>query len=130
MIIAVDFDGTVVEHNFPRIGPPVPYALDYLRQFLALKARLILWTMRSDGQERGDVLTQAVNYLSQHEITLWGINENPGQKHWTSSPKVYAHQYIDDANAHCPVIPGTLSRPMVDWSKVGPHILKQLSGEE
>ncbi len=58
LYIAVDFDGTIVDHQFPEIGKAVPGAFDWLKRFKEAGATLILWTMRSDGQEYGDVLTQ------------------------------------------------------------------------
>lgn len=126
-IIAVDFDGTIVEHDFPRIGRPIPGAIEYLCKFQKAGAKLTLWTMRS-----GETLQAAVNYLyddPNHARGPWklqpffGINENPEQGSWTSSPKAYAHMYIDDAAFGCPLI-WQGGRPFVDWSKVGPSVLE------
>ena len=47
--IAVDFDGTIVDHVFPEIGAAVPGAFKWLKRFKEAGATLILWTMRSDG---------------------------------------------------------------------------------
>jgi hypothetical protein len=90
-------------------------------------ARLILFTMRSDGGRHGDVLTDAVNYLQRNGIQLYGINKNPTQVHWTNSPKAYGQLYIDDAAFGCPLIqPEGFQRPCVDWEIVGPGVLKML----
>jgi len=122
-IIAVDFDGTIVEHAFPKIGKPVPYALEWLRKWQNNGHKLILWTMRSHGQSDEMVLKDAIAYLRDNGIELYGINGNPDQRKWTESPKAYAQIYIDDAAACCPVIPATeVDAPMVDWSKVGPRV--------
>lgn len=128
MYICIDFDGTIVDHAFPEIGKPVPHAIKWLKRFTELGADLILFTMRSDGQKHGDVLTDAVNYLKDNGIELFGINENPSQTTWTDSPKAYGHIYIDDAAVGCPLIqPAGFYRPCVDWKKVGKYVEAELS---
>ena len=122
LTIAVDFDGTIVEHKFPDIGRPVPEAIEWMKRFQELGAKLILWTMRSDGQESGEVLTAAVNYCRENGIEFYGVNHNPDQDQWTSSPKAYAQVYIDDAAFGCPLNPGVGGRPYVDWEKVVPAV--------
>lgn len=127
MYICIDFDGTIVDHRFPEIGPPVPGALEWISKFQAAGARLILFTMRSDGGRNGDVLTEAVSYLQDNGIQLYGINANPTQVHWTSSPKAYGQLYIDDAAFGCPLIElEGFQRPCVDWNVVGPGVMKML----
>lgn len=124
LIIAVDFDGTIVEHVYPQVGQPVPGAAGWLQTWQAYGARIILWTMRS-GQELAD----AVEYMANNGILLWGINENPDQHTWTKSRKAYAQLYVDDAAFGCPLIPGLNGdRPMVDWSIIGPAVLAKLQG--
>jgi hypothetical protein len=117
-VICVDFDGTIVDHRYPAIGKPVPDAIDWLIRLQRKGAKLVLWTMRS-----GDRLEQAVDYLENQGVTLHGVNQNPDQKSWTSSPKAYGHVYVDDAAFGCPMlaIPG-FSRRCVDWSRVGPTL--------
>lgn len=123
MYICVDFDGTVVDHRYPEIGEPVPAAIKWLLRIQATGARLILFTMRSDGPKTGNLLTDAVQYLETNGIRLFGINENPDQKEWTSSPKAYGHVYVDDLAFGCPLIhPKNFARPCVDWKKVGPQL--------
>ena len=119
MYMCVDFDGTIVDHCFPDIGAPVPGAIEWLKRFQKAGALIILYTMRSDGRRFGNVLTAAVDYLEKNGIKLFGVNENPDQLEWTSSPKPYGHLYIDDSAAGCPLIhpPGFL-RPCVDWITV------------
>lgn len=115
-IVAIDFDGTIVAHRYPEIGEPVPYALETMRLMQGNGCKLILYTMRS-----GQYLQEAVEYLTAAGIELWGINENPTQKHWTDSPKVYAHVYIDDAAFGCPLLEAENDRPMVDWLEIARH---------
>ncbi len=126
MIVAIDFDGTIVEHVFPEIGAPVPGALDWMKKFQKAGAQLILWTMRSDYQEAGNVLSEAVAYCAKNGIVFYGVNENPDQT-WSDSPKAYAHTYIDDAAAGVPLIYPDEGRPYVDWDVVGPEVMKLLT---
>jgi len=43
MIIAVDFDGTIVEHKYPKIGSEIPFATDTLKMLIKDGHQLILW---------------------------------------------------------------------------------------
>jgi hypothetical protein len=78
--------------------------------------KLILYTMRS-----GEYLREAVDYLAAEGIELWAVNENPAQRYWTDSPKVYAHIYIDDAALGCPLVEVENDRPVVDWLAIARH---------
>ena len=113
-IIAVDFDGTCVEHDYPEVGMDVEGAVDVLRALNAKGHRIILYTMRS-----GSKLEAAIKWFKQRKINLWSVNSNPEQKEWTDSVKVYAHYYIDDSALGCPImfIDGA-PRPAVNWTKV------------
>lgn len=112
MIIAIDFDGTCVTHEYPPIGKDIG-AIPVLQQLTQEGHKLILYTMRSES-----TLEEAVNWFKANDIPLWGINENPEQKNWTSSPKVYAQLYIDDAALGCPLLYPVNGRPFVDWNMV------------
>lgn len=126
MDICIDFDGTCVAHEFPAIGKDIG-AVPVLKALVEKGHRLILFTMRSDRKKKKKVdgvevvieekiLTEAVQWFEQHEIPLYGINKNPTQRFWTSSPKAYGHIYIDDANLGCPLIHDeNCDRPYVDW---------------
>jgi hypothetical protein len=115
LTIAVDFDGTCVDHLYPDIGRSVPHAVDSLREIARRGHRIILWTMRS-----GDELDRARQWFEEWCIPLHGVNENADQRTWTKSPKVYAHHYIDDAAVGCPLRenPRHGGRPYVDWQRV------------
>jgi hypothetical protein len=129
MIISVDFDGTCVTHEFPFVGKDIG-AVPVLKELVQNGHQLILFTMRSDKQEvltdhyeihskAESYLTEAVNWFKDNGIPLYGIQTNPSQKSWTSSPKAYAEMYIDDAALGCPLVyPGGVERPYVDWVKV------------
>ena len=126
MDICIDFDGTCVTHDFPEVGKDIG-AAPVLRRLVENGHRLILFTMRADGQQEqmingykffaGDFLTQAVNWFKDNNIALYGIQRNPSQDQWTISPKAYGHLYIDDAALGCPLAfnPKLSSRQYADW---------------
>ena len=113
-VIAIDFDGTCVEHEYPSVGMDVEGAVETLRALNNKGHRLILFTMRS-----GDKLDKAIKWFKDRDIELWAVNENPEQREWTESPKVFADVYIDDAALGCPImfIDG-VRRPVINWRKV------------
>lgn len=118
MIIAVDFDGTCVTHEYPRIGRDIG-AQHVLLDLVKRGEKLILWTMRS-----GKELEDAVNWFSDNKIPLYGVQRNPTQDSWTDSPKAYAQLYIDDAAFGCPLVAGDMGeRPYVDWVEVSKRLL-------
>ena len=120
MYIAIDFDGTCVTHDYPRIGKEIG-ATEVLKRLVEAGHKLILNTMRSDKE-----LQDAINWFKKNGIELYGVNENPTQKRWTNSPKVYAHMYIDDAALGCPLInaPELSDRQFVDWDSVGRKLIQ------
>lgn len=109
MIIAIDFDGTCVKHAYPNIGEDIG-AVPVLKEMVRQGHRLILNTMRS-----GELLEQAVKWFENNDITLTDANHCPGQSTWTSSPKVYANVYIDDAALGCPTTIDREGNIYVDW---------------
>jgi len=113
MKIAIDFDGTCVEHQFPQIGPDVPDAVDTMQQLVDEGHTLFLYTMRS-----GKYLAEAIQWFADNDITLSGINRDPEQTDWTNSPKCYAELYVDDAAFGAPLIREGGKRPYLDWSGV------------
>lgn len=118
-IIGIDFDGTCVTHEFPNVGREIG-AEPVLERLVSEGARLILWTMRSDGRDEGfNPLSDAVAWFQSRGIPLFGINENPEQKSWTGSPKAYCHLYIDDAALGAPLTKGKNGeRDYINWKKV------------
>ena len=68
----------------------------------------------------GKELADAIKWFIDNDIPLFGANENPTQKSWTSSPKVHANIYIDDMALGCPLTfdHGISSRPFVNWVMV------------
>ncbi len=89
LIIAVDFDGTLVEHKYPQIGEQIPNAFDTLKMLRKDGHSLILWTCR-EGKE----LQDAIDYCLDEGVFFDGHNETPFFK----SRKALANIYIDDRN--------------------------------
>ncbi len=116
--IGLDFDGTVVTHEFPKIGKDLPFCIETLKQITNEGGKIVLITMRS-----GKRLAEAVAYLSYHDIPLYGINSNPRQHFHSRSPKIYANIYIDDAALGCPLMYSDLSdKAHVDWLEVRKYL--------
>jgi hypothetical protein len=113
MTIAIDFDGTICYHEFPRIGEPLPNAIESIKKLRQLGHHLILYTMRS-----GRYLDEAVEWLANYGIVFDEVNANVSQKRWTTSPKIHADVYIDDCSIGCPFMLTDDSRLCVDWERV------------
>lgn len=121
LIICIDFDGTVVDHCFPDVGVDVPNAVTVIKGLNEQGHKLILWTMRSNNP-KGNFLNDAINWYRKNDIPLFGVNNNPEQIVWTTSPKAYAHLYIDDAAFNAPLIkPQNFNRSCMDWLVVAKH---------
>ena len=96
MIIAVDFDGTIVEHEYPKIGREIPFATETLRKLQHNPHhRLILWTMRT-----GKELEEAIEFCRERGVIFYAHNENyPSEElDKETSRKLMADLYIDDRN--------------------------------
>lgn len=95
MRIAVDFDGTIVEHMYPKIGKVMPFAFEALKELQASGHEIILWTFRS-----GDELTEAVEFCKKHGLEFFAINKSHPDEVYnhSMSRKIYADVYIDDRN--------------------------------
>ena len=123
MEICIDFDGTCTTHDFPNIGKEIG-APKVLKRLVENGHKLILFTMRAnevDVHPNGKYyLSDAVKWFADNGISLYGVQSNPTQKEWTTSPKAYGQLYIDDAALGCPLkFDAELSqRPFVDWDKV------------
>lgn len=93
--IAVDFDGTIVVHKFPKIGKELPFAIHTLQALKEKGHRLILWTYRA-----GEELEEAVEFCRKRGLEFYAVNKNyPEEKYDdTISRKILADLYIDDRN--------------------------------
>lgn len=112
MIIAVDFDGTIVEHKYPEIGKEIPYAIDTLKLFQKKGHKLILWTYRA-----GKELEEAVKFCEDRGLYFHAVNNNYDGEELdeTISRKIYADIYIDDRN-----LPG-----IPEWKKIHELIIEK-----
>jgi hypothetical protein len=95
MVIAVDFDGTIVEEAYPAIGKPIPFAVDVLKKLIYEEHhQLILWTVRE-----GKLLEDAVNYCRQRGVEFYAVNKlYPDAETALSPRKIAADMFIDDRN--------------------------------
>ena len=102
LIIAVDFDGTIVAHRFPEIGPAMPGAIETLKALQAAGHKIVLNTCREDGGGRKRrYLTEAVDWLRERGIVPRSVNENHRDDDFREESlrrKVYANVYVDDLN--------------------------------
>lgn len=96
MIIAVDFDGTIVEHRYPKIGNEIPFAVQALKMLIEERHQLILWTVRE-----GDLLKEAVEWCRERGLEFYAINRDYPEEdaaHQGFSRKIKADIFIDDRN--------------------------------
>jgi len=105
LLIAVDFDGTIVEDAYPKVGTPKIFAFETLKRLEADGHRLILWTYRG-----GSLLQEAVDFCKKNGIEFYAVNSSfEGEKLTEKiSRKILADIYIDDRN-----IGG-----LPDWGKI------------
>lgn len=97
MTIAVDFDGTIVEHRYPSIGKEIPFAIETLKKLQDQRHRLILWTVRE-----GRLLDEAVAFCRQRGLEFYAVNrdypEEEAERNNHYSRKLKADLFIDDRN--------------------------------
>ena len=95
--IAVDFDGTIVEHRYPEIGKELPFATETLRTLIKEHHRLILWSVRE-----GKLLQDAIDWCHERGVYFWAVNrdypEEEENKNNHFSRKIKADYFIDDRN--------------------------------
>ena len=118
MIIAIDFDGTIVEHRYPQIGPEKPFAIQTLKMLIQDRHKLILWTVRE-----GKLLQESVDWCRERGVEFYAVNRDyPEEKPEDEgfSRKLKADLFIDDRNL------GGLP----DWGNIYRMITEKLSSEE
>ncbi len=118
--IAVDFDGTIVEHEYPEIGKEMLFAFQTLKELEKLGARLILWTFRA-----GKELDEAVEYCRKNGIEFYAVNKNYPEEVFDGSisRKIDADIYIDDRNI------GGFPGWSAVWQMLTPYELEQKEAE-
>lgn len=94
MIIAVDFDGTIVENRYPEIGPEQPFALECLKRLQKEEQhQLILWTVRE-----GNLLEDAIVWCKERGLNFYAVNQNNPEEKTGGTRKLKANLFIDDFN--------------------------------
>ena len=95
LIIAVDFDWTIVEDAYPQIGSPKIFAFETLKELNKDGHRLILWTYRN-----GRKLQEAVDFCSKKGVEFYAVNKNYPEENFEGkvSRKIHADLFIDDRN--------------------------------
>lgn len=118
MIIAVDFDGTIVEHEYPKIGKEIPFAITTLKMLIEQRHRLILWTVR-----KGDLLQEAVDWCKERGVEFYAVNKNFPEEEMGCNggySKINAEIFIDDCNLG----------GIPDWGKIYQMITENKSWED
>lgn len=118
MFIALDFDGTIVEHRYPQIGKELPFAVATIKKLIDEGHHFMLWTVRE-----GDLLDEAVEWCRSRGIEFYSINkgyeeEDNSDHHY--SRKLKADLFIDDRNV------GGLP----DWGTIYQLVSRNISYEE
>jgi hydroxymethylpyrimidine pyrophosphatase-like HAD family hydrolase len=95
LIIAVDFDGTIVADAYPKIGKPMLFAFDTLKKLQSEGHRLILWTYRSEEK-----FEEAILFCKKNGIEFYAVNKNFPEENYDEkdSRKIHADLFIDDRN--------------------------------
>lgn len=115
-IVAVDFDGTLVDDNFPDIGKVHEDMFRVIKTIKNMGVKIILWTSRNNCEKFGNNLDDAVKFCKEHGLEFDAINENIQEVQELTGEdtrKVYADLYIDDKS-----IPDTQA-PLYWVSKLG-----------
>ena len=95
LIIAVDFDGTIVEDAYPGIGEAKIFAFETLKRLQDDGHRLILWTYRCNNR-----LDEAVEFCKANGIEFYAVNKSFPEEEFNGdvSRKIHADLFIDDRN--------------------------------
>ena len=119
MIIAVDFDGTIVEHEYPAIGREIPFATETLKMLMKQNHKLIMWSVRE-----GKLLDDAVKWCKDRGVEFYAVNKDYPEETLSNnnhfSRKLKADVFIDDHNL------GGLP----DWGQIYNMIQKRQTWED
>ena len=126
MTIAVDFDGTIVEHKYPKIGEEIPFAIDTLKMLIKDHHKLILWSVRE-----GDLLEEAVEWCRSRGVEFYAVNRDYPEETFSNnqhfSRKLKVDMFIDDRNVG--VLPdwGTIYR-MISHRRTWNDLMMEAEG--
>jgi len=97
LTIAVDFDGTIVEHKYPKIGEEIPFAVETLKMLQKNRHKLILWSVRE-----GELLDEAVRWCHERGLDFYAVNCDYPEERVDNNPhfsrKLKVDMFIDDRN--------------------------------
>lgn len=118
MIIAIDFDGTLVEHKYPEIGKEIPFATSTLKMLIKDRHRLILWTVR-----KGKFLDEAVEWCKERGVEFYAVNKN------------FPEEDVDNGNGYCKIdadlfIDDRNLGGLPDWGRIYQMISQEKGWEE
>jgi hypothetical protein len=127
MTIAVDFDGTIVEHEYPAIGREIPFATETLRMLINDRHQLILWSVRE-----GELLQEAIDWCHERGVDFYAVNrdfpEEDVEKNIHFSRKLKVDLFIDDRNVGGLPDWGTIYR-MISENKTWRDIIRERQPE-
>ncbi len=130
IIIALDFDGTLCDSDFPELGPSLD-AEFWLQRAAEVDDRVeyVLWTLRT-----AERLAEAARWCGSQGIALASVNEHPLQNRFEErqgfemARKLFAHVFVDDRGLGTPLRPSVHGgAPVVDWDRMGPLLVKQVA---
>lgn len=128
MTIAVDFDGTIVEHRYPEIGREIPFATDTLKMLIKEGHRLILWSVRE-----GKLLDEAVEWCRERGVEFYAVNkdypeESGDDKNY--SRKIKVGMFIDDRNVGGLPDWGIIYKMVTEKKSYRDILLEELNSDE
>ena len=128
MTIAVDFDGTIVEHRYPEIGREIPFATDTLKMLIKEGHRLILWSVRE-----GKLLDEAVEWCRERGVEFYAVNKDypeEGREDKNFSRKLKVEMFIDDRNVGGLPDWGVIYKMITQKKSYRDSLLEELNSEE
>lgn len=90
-VVAVDFDGTIVENAYPKVGKPKWNVIEKLRKWHEEGHTIVIWTCRSN-----QTLLDAIQFLCENKVPYDYFNEYPLNSWGDWTRKIFAHIYLDD----------------------------------
>lgn len=117
LTIAVDFDGTLVENRYPKIGKPILFAFESLKKLQQEGHQIILWTYRC-----GPRLEEAVEFCESKGIRFYAVNKSYPEEIYEEriSRKILADFFIDDRNIN----------GLPPWGEIYHQLSKSVPGEQ
>ena len=128
MTLAVDFDGTIVEHRYPEIGREIPFATDTLKMLIKEGHRLILWSVRE-----GKLLDEAVEWCRERGVEFYAVNKDypeEGREDKNFSRKLKVEMFIDDRNVGGLPDWGVIYKMITQKKSYRDILLEELNSEE